>query len=719
MHHIRSQRDRKKISGLAQAAEYLASGDIDASINTMNNQPQFGGLSEAMGNIAENFKTHTDEAKRLAAGETSIEIKPKSEKDVLGKSLMTIRESIKQIGGDVDLISSLTRQGIFKKRTDTQAGQSGYDGIMLSGDYKRMGDGIDEMMDTVVDKMIWYKAVLDAIPFPVHVIDNDMNWTFLNKSFSDLMITNGVVKDRDAACGMPCSSANADICNTEGCGIRRLVDQGLTDSYFEWVGRNNKQDTAYLLNEKDERIGYVEIVTDLTSIISVNEYSNTEIQRLGKNLLRLAEGDLDLDTQIGDVGEYTAEVNNQFKAIAESLAEVKKSIGNLIDDATMITKAAVEGQLDKKADASKFEGSWRILVVGMNNILEEIAKPLQEVAGVMDAMSNGNLQVLVNGNYEGEFDNLKQSVNATANRLNAIVGEISEVTEEIGTGNLNIENIHAFEGDFENISNALNAIIQSLNTILGDINDAAEQVSAGSTQVSAGSQSLAQGSTEQASSVQELTASIAEIADQTKSNAMDANKAKELATVVRDNATKGNAQMSEMQNSMVAINQSSEDISKIIKVIDDIAFQTNILALNAAVEAARAGQHGKGFAVVAEEVRNLAARSADAAKETTVLIEGSIDKVQVGTKIAYDTATALNEIVDGIEKVTDLVGNISIATNEQASGIAQIDTGVEQVARVVQQNSATAEQSAAASEELSSQAEMLKQMIDRFQLKGK
>lgn len=352
----------------------------------------------------------------------------------------------------------------------------------------------------------------------------------------------------------------------------------------------------YLLNEKDERIGYVEIVTDLTSIISVNEYSNTEIQRLGKNLLRLAEGDLDLDTQIGDVGEYTAEVNNQFKAIAESLAEVKKSIGNLIDDATMITKAAVEGQLDKRADASKFEGSWRILVVGMNNILEEIAKPLQEVAGVMDAMSNGHLQVLVNGNYEGEFDNLKQSVNATANRLNTIVGEISEVTEEIGNGNLNIENIHAFEGDFENISNALNAIIQSLNTVLGDINDAAEQVSAGSTQVSAGSQSLAQGSTEQASSVQELTASIAEIADQTKSNAMDANKAKELATVVRDNATKGNAQMSEMQNYMVAINQSSEDISKIIKVIDDIAFQTNILALNAAVEAARAGQHGKGFA---------------------------------------------------------------------------------------------------------------------------
>jgi methyl-accepting chemotaxis protein len=178
---------------------------------------------------------------------------------------------------------------------------------------------------------------------------------------------------------------------------------------------------------------------------------------------------------------------------------------------------------------------------------------------------------------------------------------------------------------------------------------------------------------------------MAEIADQTKNNAINANKARELATDVMGNADKGNRQMAEMQESMVAINKSSEDISKIIKVIDDIAFQTNILALNAAVEAARAGQHGKGFAVVAEEVRTLAARSADAARETTDL--------------------------------TDLIGNIAEASNEQATGIAQINTGVDQVAQVVQQNSATAEESAAASEELSGQSILLKQMIDQFKLR--
>jgi len=700
----------KPVIRLADVAERLATGDVDLDFTLTDkvSNDELGELTIAFAIIVDNIKTQSDAAKRIVNGDLSIEIQPKSEKDVLGKSLISIKDAIENLVSDTSKLSNEALQGQFLKRAELKK---------YSGNFKKVMASVNQTMDTVVDKAIWYESIIDAIPFPIHVTDNNMKWTYLNKPFADLMIANGVIKNREQAFGMDCCNAGANICNTDGCGIRRLVDQGLSDSYFEWVGRSNKQDTAYLKNRKGEKTGFVEIVTDLTSIISVSAYTKEEVSRLERNLILLSEGDLDFDMNIEEAGEYTAEVSQQFVKIGESLGEVKKSIGNLIDDASIMTSAAVEGKLEVRGDPAKFKGAWKTLVGGMNNILEVIEEPLNEVLEVMNEIAIGNLQATVSGSYKGDFDQLKESVNNTASNLKMIVTDISTITGQIADGNLDLESINEYQGDFVDISTALNVIIESLNSVMGDINDAAEQVSSGSNQVSEGSQSLAQGSTEQASSIEELTASITEIASQTKKNAVNANQARELTTEVMDNATKGNSQMTEMQDSMVEINESSKNISKIIKVIDDIAFQTNILALNAAVEAARAGQHGKGFAVVAEEVRSLAARSADAAKETTVLIEGSINKVQTGTRIADETASALNEIVDGIEKVANLVGNIAEASNEQASGIAQINQGVEQVAQVVQNNSATAEESAAASEELSSQAELLKEMIDKFQLR--
>lgn len=340
-----------------------------------------------------------------------------------------------------------------------------------------------------------------------------------------------------------------------------------------------------------------------------------------------------------------------------------------------------------------------------------ISKPVRKMVEAADKLAVGDVNVNIKADTKDEIGRLTESF---GRMIENIRGQ-AQAAERIAAGDLTIEVDVKSENDL--LGRKLLEMVEKNNEVLTNIAAAAEQVASGAEQVSDSSMALSQGATEQASSIEELTASLEEVSSQTKLNAQNADQANELAETAKLNAEQGNSQMKGMLKAMEEINDSSANISKIIKVIDEIAFQTNILALNAAVEAARAGQHGKGFAVVAEEVRNLAARSANAAKETTDMIEGSIKKAEDGTKIANETAIALNKIVEGVAKAASLVNDIAVASNEQAAGIAQINQGIMQVSQVVQTNSATSQESAAASEELSSQAALLKDSVSKFKLK--
>lgn len=444
--------------------------------------------------------------------------------------------------------------------------------------------------------------------------------------------------------------------------------------------------------------------------IIISRAISKPIRHISEVAVQLAAGDTNIKRT-----DYESkdEVGQLYSAFREMLTAIQM----LVADAGMLAESAVEGKLSARANSQKHQGDYRKIVDGVNKTLDAVVGPVQEASAVLEEMAKGNLDVSVTGDYKGDHAIIKQSLNSTINAIKGYISEISFVLGEMSKGNLDVGITDAYRGDFVALKDSINGIVGSLNDVLAEIGTAAEQVAAGTKQVSDGSQEISQGATEQASSIEELTASVTQIAEQTRQNAISANKASELTLSAASEATRGNESMKTMQEAMSQINEASRNISKIIKVIDDIAFQTNILALNAAVEAARAGIHGKGFAVVAEEVRNLAARSASAAKETTELIEGSIGKTEAGTRIADETAVALVSIVQGVDKAAQLVGEIANASNEQAGAITQVNHGVEQMSVVVQTNSATAEEAAAAAEELSSQAEFLKSMVGRFSLK--
>ncbi len=342
-----------------------------------------------------------------------------------------------------------------------------------------------------------------------------------------------------------------------------------------------------------------------------------------------------------------------------------------------------------------------------------IVIPLTKVKMALININKGHLNNRLNLTQTDELGDAARTLDTLADSLQT---DIVTPLQKLANGDLTFDITPHDEND--TLRHAIKKLGEDLTQMVSGLQIAGQQIDSGSSQVSDSAQMLSDGAAQSAASVEEISSSMNVIGSQTSTSAKNAQQANQLSASARDAANTGSERMTEMIGAMGEINEAGQNISKIIKVIDEIAFQTNLLALNAAVEAARAGQHGKGFAVVAEEVRNLAARSSKAASETAELIEGSVEKTSNGTQIAERTAEALDEIVGSIGKVTDLIGEIATSSNEQAQGIAQVNIGMQQIDQVIQQTTATAEESAATSEELSSQAAELRNQLGRFKLKS-
>jgi len=403
--------------------------------------------------------------------------------------------------------------------------------------------------------------------------------------------------------------------------------------------------------------------------------------------------------------------------INESADNLKQKIEYIINDIDLLLTAAINGNLSEKMKTEHYTGDWQKIPYDINKLLDSFVEPINEILEVLDLMAQGNLSVKVKGEYKGDFNKIKNSLNNTLYHTHSYVSEISDLLTKIANQNLDISINRTYLGDFKEIHNSLTLIIDRFNVLIGEINTSARQVASASKQISQSNIDLAQGSSEQASAVEELNSTVEEIVKKSIENARKSEQANKIALSAKQNAFVGSNEMNNMLNAMNDINESSTSISDIIKVIDDIAFQTNILALNAAVEAARAGIHGKGFAVVADEVRTLAGKSQEAAQKTTSLIEKSISKISIGSKIANNTSATLNAMVEQVQEISELVSSCAVASKETEESLNQISIGISQISDATQNNTSLIEESALASEDMSHKADVFNNIVSQFKLR--
>ena len=749
------------IGPLNVAAEYvdrIAKGDIPPRI-TDNYNGDFNEIKSNLNLLIDSTNEITEAANAIAKGKLDIILTPRSKNDLLVNAFIESISSITALVADVNKLSQAAIVGKLDVRANAD---------LHHGDFKNIIQGVNSTLDAVIGPLNMAAEYVDRIAkgdIPPKITENyagDFNEIKinLNQCIDNIEnIINGVARisshilegnlsDRAheemftgdwkvlvhgineiiEAFIKPIKTTAEYINNISNGNIPQLITEEYHGDFNDTKNNINKCINAVNLliydanhlaegairgelsiradaskhngdyrkiiegtnNTLEAIVGPINDVKLVLSKYSINDTSQLLTKQYSGEWIEVAKNANAVGESINSTVSLLENISvgnlsdlNWLKQIGKrsdndklipAAIKIEESLDNVLSGVQDYIKFIQNGELANiNFDANKFDGVYKEIFIGLNAAAKANLEPISETLAVMKLMSNSDFTSRINGNYHGDFKDLKDSLNLS---------------------------------------------LEEINEAFANVLKTARSVESGSHQVADSSTSLSQGATEQAASLEEMTSSMSEVASQTKRNAENANVAKSLATEARNSSDRGEQEMNQLKKAMDEINESSKNIAKIIKVIDEIAFQTNLLALNAAVEAARAGVHGQGFAVVAEEVRNLAARSAQAAKETAEMIEGSIKTVDRGSSLSQKTQEALNEIKMNSTKVNDIITEIAVSSNEQAQGIAQINLGLNQIDKVTQQNTATAEESATSADELSSQSRKLTALISRFRING-